>query len=361
MAETLASRTAAESSSQAQTQRSVADSAPGKHDSPGGLGDFNSQSWQIPADDSPPPQRKRSTANYGYGQGNEGQFYENLHVNYHEILDQEDIWNHQANHHRDRHEVSLPEILLTAPTEEVHITQPTVVLDEQCPGSPLHDNLPQFSWKDGPARDHSKYQRQPSMQSQASIQTVRPSDNNFSSCRSKENYPDYPRQHNTPRQFHWPTERGEVDDNQPKGLSDMFYETDEGKRADAFFASMSSWSEPKSKPKPRAESTENYNTWPPSSYDTTEPAAHEYLEKRRSKRPSVIPGSPPHGHVRKASDSLSVETVGVWQGVTPGAPKAEVTEPESPAGEEVSHVACRVRPSRKKGAKQDSGSAASNF
>ncbi|EGZ77783.1 hypothetical protein NEUTE2DRAFT_48994 [Neurospora tetrasperma FGSC 2509] len=335
MTESLVSRPVAESSSQGQTLRPVAYPSPGKHDPSSGLDVYYSQSWQIPVDDSPPPQRKRSTATYGYDQGNEGQLHENLHVNYHEILGQEDICNHQAKHHRGTHEISLPEILLTVPTEEVHITQPTVVLNEQCPESPLHDHFSQFSWKDGGARHHSKYQCQPSMQSRASNQTVHPSDNNFTSCRNKENYPSYPPQHTTPRQFHWPTGRGEVDNNQPKGLSDMFYETAEGKRADAFFASMSNWSEPNSKLKPRNGPTDNYNTWPPGSYNKTEPAAYEYLEKRRSKRASVIPGSPPHSHVRNVSDSLSVETVGVWQGVTPGAPKAEVTEPESPAGEEV--------------------------
>ncbi|KAL0469130.1 hypothetical protein QR685DRAFT_446045 [Neurospora intermedia] len=335
MTESLVSQPVPESSSQGQTLRPVAYSAPDKHDPSSRLDVYYSQSWQIPVDDSPPPQRKRSTATYSYDQGNEGQLHENLHVNYHEILGQEDICNHQAKQHRGTHEISLPEILLTAPTGNVHITQQTVVSDEKCPGSPLHDHLSQFSWKDGNARHHSEYQRQPSMQSQTSNQTVYPSDNNFTSCRNKENYPNYPPQHTTPRQFHWPTGRGEVDNNQPKGLSDMFYETAEGKRADAFFASMSSWSEPDSKLTPRNGSTDNYNTWPPGSYNMTEPAAYEYLEKRRSKRASVIPGSPPHGHVRNVSDSLSVETVGVWQGVTPGAPKAEVTEPESPAGEEV--------------------------
>ncbi|KAK3956442.1 hypothetical protein QBC32DRAFT_202838 [Pseudoneurospora amorphoporcata] len=356
MTEASAAQTGAESSSQTQTPRPAVGSTSVKHDSPGGSGDFNSESWKIPADDSPPPpQRKRSTTDSSYGQSSEGQFYENIQVNYHEILGQD-----RTKHHRDCYDASLPEILLTTPNEEAHVTRPTI-LDEQSPGGPLHDNLPRFSWKDSPPRGRSKNQRQPSMQSQESNQTVRPSDDNFSSCRNKENYPESHPQYTTPRRFHWPIERGEVVDDQPKGLSDMFYETDEGKRADAFFASMSNWSEPKPKPKTRAESTDNFNTWPPSSYDTMGPAVYEYLEKRRSKRPSVIPGSSPHGHVRKASDSLSVETVGLWQGVTPGAPIAEVTEPESPAGEEVSHIACRVHPSRKMGAKKDSGSAASIF
>lgn len=352
--EASASRITAETSSQSHDQRSVADPAPDRHDFSGGFGNFDSQSWQIPPDDSP-PQRKRSTASRSCDQGHECQFYEDLHVYYHEVLGQEDTSKYQAEQHRDRHDGSLPEILLTVPTEDIHITQPSVVSNEQCPGGRPHDNLHRRSQKVGPVRNPSGYQRQRSMQSQSSSQTVRPSDYNFSSGRNKKNCPDYPPQHTTPRHVHWPTEREDVDENQPKGLSDMFYETDEGKYADAYFASVSSWSEPRTKTRPRAESTDNYNTWPPGSYDTTEPAVHEYLEKRRSKRPSVIPEFPPHGHARKASDTFSVETIGVWQGVI------EITEPESPAGHQVSNVACRVQPSRKRGRKRDSCSATTTF
>ena len=336
----------------------VADAAHSNHDIPGGLGNFHFQSWQIPVDDSPPPQRKRSTADSNSDQSKKGSSYEKIHVNYYEIHGQEGIWDDRAEHHRKQNDddASLPEILLAVPAEEVHITQPAVVLDEQCSRSPLYNSLPKVSWKDDPPRGHSSYQRQPSMQSQDSNRTLRPSDINFSSCRNKENYPDYPPRHTPLRQFHWPTERKEVDDSQPKGLSDMYYETYEGKCTDFYFASISSsMSEPKYRSKPQTEPADNYNTWPSSSYDTRDPAVYEYPEKRRFMRPSVIPGSPIYGHARKASDCFSIETAASWESVTLGAPKAEVWEPESPAGEEVSYVPYRVYRPRKRGAKYDSG------
>lgn len=320
-----------------------------KQDSPGGLGDFVSHSWKIPDDESPPPQRRKPTAYSNNKHGNEGLFYEDIHVNYHEIFDQD-----RTKHHRDRYDASLPEIWVNSPAEDAHITQPSVVLDER---SPLDDNIPRFSWNDGPTHDYPKFQRQSSMESEESDRTVRPSDYDFCSDRNKENYPNFAPRYTTPPRFHWPTERNEVPDDQPKGLSDMYYETEEGKRADAWFAAMSSRSEPKRKAEPEVESADGYSTWPPESWDTTESAAYEYLGKRRSKRQSVIPESPAHGHVRKASDTLSVETVDEWHGITPGAPTAEVTEPESPAGEEVSRIACCVHSSRKKGAKKDGSSA----
>ncbi|KAK3396510.1 hypothetical protein B0T20DRAFT_358556 [Sordaria brevicollis] len=358
-AKASASQTAAATSSQSQDQRWVADSSPEGHDSPNGFNNLDSQTWQIPADDSPPPQRKRPTTRRSHYQDNEAPLYEDIHVNYHEFHGQEDVWKHQPKHHRDYDDVNVPEILLTAPTEEIYITQPTVVFDEQYSGAPLHEKPHRRSRKAGPVRDSSGYQREPSMQSQSSNRTVRQSDYDFSSGRNKENFPAYPPQHTTSSHFHWPTEKEKVDENQPKGLSDMFFETEEGKYADAYFASMRSWSsEPKAQSRPRADSTDNYNTWPSGSYDATEPEVYEYLGKRRSERPSVIPEVSPNGHARKASDTFSVETIGVWQGATEGAPRAEVTEPESPyQGHQVSTVACRVQPSREKGGKKDSCSA----